>query len=130
MATTRMTVQGTADAETVWRRYSDPALWTSWAPHLTMVRTRATTISPGVTGVVTALWLIRARFRITQVNHPARTWEWEVTAGPLCLHLTHRVRALPEGGSTTDLSVTGPTLVVAAYRPVALFALGKLVSKE
>ncbi|MFD4985379.1 hypothetical protein [Streptomyces sp. NPDC058374] len=48
--------------------------------------------------------------------------------GPLVLRLRHEVLAAPDGGSGTRLTVSGPLPVVMLYRPVAAWALGRLVA--
>jgi len=76
-------------------------------------------------------------FTVDEVDERARTWSWTVSpVGPVRLprqlptvrlHLDHAVVARPDGGSLTTLDVSGPTLVVMAYAPVALIALRRLV---
>ena len=43
---------GTADLALVWRRYSQPELWTTWAPQIRRVECSSPTLSVGVTGTV------------------------------------------------------------------------------
>jgi hypothetical protein len=110
---------GAAPAALVWERYAEPARWPGWAPQITGVEASAPRIAPGVTGRVRGPLGLRAAFTVTAVDEAARTWAWDVRAGPLRLHLRHGVE--PDGA--TWLTVRGPAPVVAAYLPVARIAL-------
>ncbi len=86
----------------------------------------AARIAPGVTGTVHGPLFVRVGFVVTAVDEVARTWAWDVRAGPVRMHLRHGVEARG-GGSRTWLTIRGPALVVAAYLPVARIALHRLV---
>ena len=43
---------GTADLALVWRRYSQPELWPTWAPQIRRVDCSAENLAVGVTGTV------------------------------------------------------------------------------
>jgi hypothetical protein len=113
---------GPAPAALVWERYAEPARWPGWAPQITGVEASAPRIAPGVTGRVRGPLGLRAAFTITAVDEAARTWAWDVRAGPLRLHLRHGVE--PDGA--TWLTARGPAPVVAAYLPAARIALHAL----
>jgi hypothetical protein len=66
-------------------------------------------------------------FEVLTVDEQSRTWAWQVQVGPLRLRLEHGV-TVSGTGSSTWLRVRGPLPVVAAYAPVARFALGRLVA--
>ena len=108
-------------------RYADPDRWARWAPQIRLVETSALRIAAGVTGTVHGPLGLRVEFVVTEVDEAARTWAWDVTAGPLTLHLRHGVEAHP-GGTSTWLTVRGPAPVLAAYLPVARIALHRLVT--
>lgn len=116
--------RGPAPAALVWERYADPRLWAGWAPQIRRVETAAARIAPGVTGTVHGWLGVRVAFVVTAVDEAARTWAWDVTFGPLRLHLRHGV----ETDGATWLTVDGPALVLAAYLPVARIALQRLVT--
>lgn len=111
----------------VWERYADPDRWARWAPQIRLVETSALRIAAGVTGTVHGPLGLRVEFVVIEVDEAARTWAWDVTAGPLTLHLRHGVEAHP-GGASTWLTVRGPAPVLAAYLPVARIALHRLVT--
>lgn len=112
----------------MWERYADPGRWAGWAPQIRRVDTDAGRIAPGVTGTVHGPPGIRVRFVVTAVDEVARTWAWDVRAGPVRLHLRHGVAAGADG-SRTWLTVRGPWPVPAAYLPVARIALHRLVRR-
>lgn len=113
----------------VWARYADPARWAGWAPQIRLVETAALRIAPGVTGIVHGPFGVRVGFVVTEVDEAMRTWAWDVTLGPIALHLRHGVDAHP-GGSATWLTVRGPALVLAGYLPIARIALHRLVTNR
>lgn len=121
-----LTVRGSAAPELVWERYAVPARWPTWSPQIIRVEADAPRIAPGVTGRVHGPAGVRVAFTVTAVDEAARTWAWEVRAGPLRLHLRHGVDAEPPG-TATWLSVRGPAPAAVAYLPVAWVALRRLV---
>ncbi|MDO4919232.1 SRPBCC family protein [Kocuria sp.] len=124
-----MTVSRTGPAapQDVWRHYRQLALWTRWAPHLTRVRADSSVLLPGIEGTVTALGLVRARFRVLDVAEDQRQWAWAVRLGPVRLLLEHHVTPVPGGGSRADVRIQGPAPVLVAYEPVMGWALSRLV---
>ncbi|MET7507246.1 SRPBCC family protein [Streptomyces albidoflavus] len=130
VATRTVSRAGPAAPETAWERYARPALWPRWAPHIRRVETDADRIAPGVRGRVFSYAGMRVRFAVERVDESRRMWTWRVALGPLVLRLCHEVTAAPGGGSGTRLTVSGPLPVVVLYRPVAAWALGRLVARE
>lgn len=134
MAAATAEVTGPAAASTVWERYLRPEAWTGWAPHLTDVSATAANIAPGVSGTVTALGVVPARFEILHVDHAQRSWSWVVRVGPVRLALHHDVIAHPgpDGapGTRARIRLEGPWLVVVTYRPLMRWAMRRLVSRE
>ncbi|MBK3388490.1 SRPBCC family protein [Streptomyces albidoflavus] len=128
MATRTVSRAGPAAPETAWERYARPALWSQWAPHIRRVETDAGRIAPGVRGRVFSYAGVRVRFTVERVDEEQRRWTWRVGLGPLVLRLGHEVTAAPGGGSRTRLTVSGPQPVVVLYRPVAAWALKRLVA--
>lgn len=117
---------GRADVDVAWERYVDFAKWSDWSPQILGVETAAARIAPGVTGRVRGPLGVRVSFVVETVDELARTWSWVATFGPIRLWLGHAVWARG-AGCATSLQVRGPAPVVAAYAPLARFALGRLV---
>ncbi|WP_420036929.1 SRPBCC family protein [Streptomyces sp. cg28] len=118
--------QGAADADTVWRRYAQPARWPTWAPQIRSVETEPE-LRAGMWGRVRPVVGPAVRFVVEAVDHEARTWSWRVQAGPVRLRLDHAVDRSGRSGAATRLTVTGPAPVVLAYAPLARRALRRLV---
>lgn len=129
MATRTVSRAGPAAPEEVWERYARPARWPSWASHIRRVETGAVRIAPGLRGRVFSYAGVRVGFVVERVDEARRVWSWRVRLGPLALRLRHEVLAAPGGGSGTRLTVQGPLPVVVLYRPVAAWALGRLVAR-
>lgn len=124
---------GPSRPDDVWAAYLHPDRWPSWAPHLTGVETADAVIRPGTTGVVTAAWAVPVPFQVTAVDASARTWAWGVRLGPWRMALEHTVEpaSAPAGdhydaGTRAGVTVTGPRWLLAAYRPLMGYALGRL----
>ncbi|WP_460841980.1 SRPBCC family protein [Nocardioides marmoraquaticus] len=130
MATVTLRTRGDAAPDTAWERYADPSLWSTWSPQIQRVELDAPRLVGGARGTVRAGLLphptLPVPFTVLEVDEPARTWAWEVRLGPVRLRLEHGVVPEP-GGCATWLTVRGPAPVVAAYAPVARWALGRLV---
>lgn len=129
----RLSATGSLDPETVWERYTQPAWWPVWAPHLREVDYPDAVVRPGTTGRVTGVGGLVAVFRVDAVDHEARTWSWSVRSGPLRLSFEHGVDlAAPDAqhplGSTAWLVTHALWPVVLGYAPVARIALGRLVT--
>jgi Polyketide cyclase / dehydrase and lipid transport len=124
----RTHVTGPVPTAQVWERYAVPARWPDWAPQIRGVEATAGRIAPGVTGRVRGPLGVRVSFVVAEVDAKARTWSWDVRFGPLRMHLRHGVDVDP-GGTATWLVVRGPALAVAAYLPVARYALRRLVRR-
>ena len=122
-----VTRTGPARPADVWQHYERLDLWTVWAPHLTNVRADSTTLAPGTSGVVTALGVVPAAFRVMSVRANLHSWSWRVRVGPVTLELTHDVAPTPRGGSRADVRIQGPAPVLLAYRPLMGWALARLV---
>ena len=119
---------GTADLELVWRRYSTPELWTTWAPQIRRVDCSAPTLDVGVTGTVYGVVPnLGARFEVVEFVEDEHRWAWDVLAGPVRMHLDHRSESRIGGGTSTTLMVDGPAVAVLTYAPVARISLEYLV---
>ncbi|MFB8752969.1 SRPBCC family protein [Streptomyces parvulus] len=128
MATLTLHVAGPIDADTAWRRYARLDEWASWAPHIRRVHARRRSLAPGLTGRVESVTGLKVPFRVDAVDDVRRAWSWRVRVGPVRLRLHHQVHAR-DGGCSTDLTLNGPGLVLAAYAPLARFALRRLVRR-
>ena len=119
---------GTADIATVWRRYSQPQLWHSWAPQIRRVECSAETLAVGVTGTVFGVVPnLGAQFEVVEFDEVDHRWAWDVVAGPVRMHLDHRAESRIGGGTSTSLIVDGPVVAVLTYSPIARLSLEGLV---
>ncbi|MGW8745031.1 SRPBCC family protein [Streptomyces sp. NPDC055794] len=126
MASLTIHAAGPVDADTAWRRYARLDEWAAWAPQIRCVHADRRLLAPGLTGRVESVAGIQVPFRVEAVDDVRRTWSWRVRVGPVRIRLHHGVHAC-EGGCRTDLTMNGPGLVLAAYAPLARFALRRLV---
>ena len=119
---------GTADIALVWQRYSEPALWTTWAPQIRRVECSADQLGVGVTGTVYGVVPnLGAGFEVVEFDETEHRWAWDVVAGPVRMHLDHRSESRIGGGTSTTLVVDGPAAAVLTYAPVARISLESLV---
>ena len=119
---------GSADVDLVWRRYSDPQLWTTWAPQIRRVDSSEPTLGVGVTGTVFGVVPnLGASFEVVEYDEAEHRWAWDVVAGPVRMHLDHRSESRIGGGTSTTLVVDGPAAAVLTYAPVARISLESLV---
>lgn len=126
----RLTVRadGTADIATVWQRYLQPALWSTWAPQIRRVDCSSDTLAVGVTGTVFGVVPgLGAQFEVVELDEAAHRWAWDVVAGPVRMHLDHRSESRLGGGTSTELVVDGPVVAVLTYAPIARLSLEGLV---
>ncbi|MFD0052807.1 SRPBCC family protein [Streptomyces sp. NPDC127168] len=128
MASLTIHAVGPIDADTAWQRYTRLDAWASWAPQIRYVHADRRLLAPGLTGQVESVARIKVPFRVEAVDDERRTWSWRVKVGPVRIRLHHEVHA-SEGGCRTDLTMNGPGLVLAAYAPLARFALRRLVRR-
>ncbi len=121
---------GTADLDLVWRRYSTPELWSTWAPQIRRVESSAEVLAVGVTGTVYGVIPnIGASFEVVEFSEADHRWAWDVVAGPVRMHLDHRSESRIGGGTSTTLVVDGPAAAVLTYAPVARISLESLVRR-
>lgn len=123
----RVVAVGRLPPGVVWSRYTRPAAWPTWAPHIRSVDYPFDTVEPGATGSVVGVAGARATFRVTAVDPDARRWSWCVRYGPLRLRFDHGVDPHPRGCAawmTTDAAWP----VAAGYAPIASWALARLVT--
>lgn len=121
----RIEATGPRTAEEVWRLYTRPSAWPTWAPQISAVRGVADPISPGDRGVVYALVVLRVPFTIVAVDEDARRWTWRVGLGRLSVVLDHGVDELGSG-CRAWADVHGPYIMVLPYSPLARLALRRL----
>lgn len=130
----RLDATGRLHPEAVWSRYTEPARWPTWAPHLREVDYPLQVVEPGTSGRVTTVGGLVAVFRVDSVDHEARTWSWSVRTGPLRLALDHGVEEHGDddrgdgGGSRAWLVTRALWPVAAGYAPVARWSLQRLVT--
>lgn len=129
----RVGATGPRTPEDVWDRYTRPAAWSTWAPHIREVDYPHATIRPGTTGRVTGIGGVVAVFRIDTVDEESRRWTWRARSGPVRLTFEHGVDPAPTAsvtpaGSTAWIVAHGPRPLVLGYAPVARWSLGRLVA--
>ncbi len=130
----RLSATGPASPDEVWARYTRPALWPTWSPHLREVDYPDAVVRPGTTGRVTGVGGVVAVFRIDAVDHAARTWSWSVRSGPVRVSFDHGVDAAGPGvrPPRRQHGLAGHPRAVAGgrsgYAPLARLALGRLVA--
>lgn len=122
-----VTRTGPARPADVWAHYEQLDLWSTWAPHLTRVRSDARTLRPGAEGTVTAVGLVPVPFRVLTVQPSLWRWSWRVRLGPVALLLEHDVAPAAGGGCRAGVTVHGPAPVLLAYRPLMSWAVRRLV---
>ena len=129
----RLSATGPVHPDEVWDRYTRPARWPQWSPHVRDVDYPEVVVRPGTAGRVTGVGGVVAVFRIDAVDHEARTWSWSVRSGPLRLSFDHGVDPAKgdagRGAASTAWLVTHALWPVAVgYAPLAKRALDRLVS--
>jgi len=129
-----LTVRGPAAPDEVWDRYLRPLRWPSWSPQIRWVEHVGAVITTGSRGTVHVLGGLQVPFEVLEVDASVpgrRSWTWlaHLPAG-VRLRLQHLVEPAATrfvGGTMTVLRVQGPPPVVAAYLPLAWWALRRLV---
>ncbi len=118
---------GPATPDEVWSRYTQPATWPSWAPHLSEVETDATVIEAGTTGRVLGAGGIALDFTVESVDPVLRSWTWRVGRGSRAVRMHHDV--VPSvGGTRATLRIEGAlSLAMQPYRVLARAALRGVV---
>lgn len=120
---------GAARPDTVWRRFTTPSQWPSWAPQIRDVTASDSGLRPGGTGRVLGPGPLAVDYEVVALDASLRAWSWDVAFGRARVRSHHYVLPTVEGGSRALLQVHGPAAVPAqAYRPVARAALRRLVS--
>jgi uncharacterized protein YndB with AHSA1/START domain len=120
---------GPARPDTVWRRFTRPSLWPSWAPQIRAVTESEPELRPGGTGRVQGPGPLAVDYEITEVDPVLRAWSWTAIVGPAHVRMRHYVLPTPDGGSRALMQVHGPAAVPAqAYRPLAQAALRRVVA--
>lgn len=106
-----------ATPDEAWPLFAQPALWSSWAPHLRGAwGLGEPEVEPGNVGAVRLLGLLPIPAKIL-AKEPGRSWTWRV--GPVTLvHRVHRDETADPTAPTTVVAVdmTAPAPVEAALR--------------
>lgn len=131
----RLSATGPLEPGAVWERYTRPARWPGWSPHLREVDYPDAVVSPGTRGRVTGVGGVVAVFRIDAVDEEARRWLWSVRSGPLRARLEHGVDPAEPGsahpfGSTAWVVTHALWPVTLGYAPLARWSLQNLVSRD
>lgn len=121
-----VTAHGAISPDVAWRRYLCPEEWPGWAPHLTEVSSDTPVLQAGTQGTLTMFYLLRADFQVHSVDAGRRAWTWTVGFGPLLLLLEHGLEAHAHGTSA-QVRMQGPVVLLLLYRPLMWWALHRLV---
>jgi hypothetical protein len=124
--TLRLDAAGSADPDEVWRRYTRPSLWPSWAPQIRRVSGVGDPIRPGDTGWVHGPFPLRVPFEILTVDEALREWSWQVGIGPASVVIAHGVDAAGSQSQAWAL-IHAPAPLVVPYAPLTQLALRRLV---
>ena len=119
---------GDASVEDVWRRWSDPALWSTWAPQIRGVDGLAAPLRPGDRGRVRGPVGLRVRVEVLSVDPSSRTWRWRVGAGPVGVLMDHGADQAGDR-SRAWVQIHLPRPLALPYVPVASAALRRLVRR-
>jgi len=120
---------GPVPADVAWQRYIVPDRWSMWSPQITGVDCADQVLTAGTTGRVRTLFGVSLPFEVLDLDHADRSWRWSVH-GPFGVRLTlhHAVTATADG-TTTNLTMHGPAVLVLGYAPLAQLALRRLVTR-
>src|SRR5689334_23660386 len=120
---------GIARPDTVWRRFTSPSTWPSWATQIREVTPADSVLRLGGTGRVLGPGPLAVDYEVVEVDPGLRVWSWDVRVGRARARMHHSVLPTAAGGSRALVQVHGPGAVPAqAYRPVARAALRRLVA--
>ena len=126
-AVRRIAVCGPAAPPVSWDRYADLGQWSTWAPQISGVDADARALQPGLTGQVRTSVGLSVPFVVTDVDARGDDVELDRLGRSDPAHPPPR-RSPPDGtGARASLAIEGPALVVAAYAPLAWWALRNLV---
>lgn len=120
--------RGPAHADEVWRRFTDPGTWSSWAHLIQDVDADDPVLVPGTRGRVRGPAGAAVDFRVTAVDPELRSWSWSAGRGPAAVRMDHHVLPAVGGGSRAVLRVAAPAAAaLQPYRIPAAAALRRLV---
>lgn len=139
-----MSVEGRARAPLgrVWGLLASPACWPAWAPHMAHVERRTSegeaVDAPGQvrTGdrlrISVSLLRLPLEVEIDEVDAP-RSWSLRAATPLGTIGSTHQVQAEPDGITAVSVRLTFHgwpplgRLVLSSYRPLAQFAVNRLL---
>ncbi|CAM3645945.1 SRPBCC family protein [Nocardioides zeicaulis] len=121
-------VHGPAHPDEVWRRFTTPDDWSSWAPLIQSVECDDPVIAVGSTGRVHGPGRVAVDFEVVALDPLVRTWTWRVGRGGAAVTMDHHVLPAPGGASRAQLRVPAPAAaLLQPYRLPARDALRRLV---
>ena len=124
-----VTATGRATPERVWDRYTRPATWTQWAPHIAAVDCADEVVAAGTTGRVIGPAGVSVDFEIEEVDPLPRSWTWKVGRGSTQIRLHHDVLPTGDGQTMATMRLDGPlATILQPYRLLASRALRGLVA--
>jgi hypothetical protein len=112
--------------EAAWALVSEPARWSSWAPHIRgAIGLGSPEVQRGRRGVVLVAFIAPVPVRVSDKSE-GRFWDWRT--GPLWIR--HQVESDGEGGSVLSIEVRAPApleaLVGLTYGPLIRWVLHRL----
>ena len=105
--------RGKTPSDTVWRRFTSPSQWPSWAPQIRDVTPADSGLRLGGTGRVLGPGPLAVDYEVTEVDAGLRVWSWEVGIGHARVRMHRYVLPTAEGGSRALMQVHGPVAVPA-----------------
>ncbi len=124
-----VTATGRATPERVWDRYTRPATWAQWAPHIAAVDCADEVVAAGTTGRVLGPAGVSVDFEIEEVDPVLRSWTWKVGRGSTKMRLHHDVVPTGDGQTMATMRLDGPlATILQPYRLLASRALRGLVA--
>ena len=121
---------GPAHPDDVWRGFTRPDAWSSWAHLIMGVECSDDVLAVGTTGTVHGPGGVPVSFTVTAMDPELRSWSW--TVGPRFAEsaMDHFVLPAPGGGTRAVLRVPGrSSAVLQPYRLPATRALRRLVAE-
>ena len=123
----RLSADGSAPVDEVWRRYTTPSQWSAWAPQIRGVDHPPGRVVAGGAGVVRGPLGLRVPFVVEAVDDGALRWAWMPGVDPVRVRMRHGVDP-GRRGSSAWVEIAAPQPLALAYAPIARMALRRLVA--
>lgn len=121
---------GPSRPDDVWRRFTTPGTWHTWAHLIQGVECSDDVLAEGSTGTVHGPGGVPVGFTVTAIDADLRSWSWTVGVRFAEVAMDHFVLPAPGGGARAVLRVPGrSSAVLQPYRLPATRALRRLVDE-